>query len=220
MKNVLMITAATAALATPAMAELTASATTDLNLRAGPGAWHEVTTVIPAEAEVTVNQCYKEANWCDVTFDGTQGWAYGAYLETPLGEDKYAVVAPEVVEERKLTMIEVENTEDNSAIVGAGWGAVAGALIAGPAGAAVGAIVATPAAVLADPGPQVTAYVVENPVEPVWLDGELMVGVGIPAEVEIHEIPVEDDQDFAYLNVNGTPVIVDVETRRVVTIVN
>lgn len=220
MKHVLMTSAAALALATPALADVDATATTDLNLRAGPGAWHEVLAVIPAGDPVTVKQCYHEANWCEVAHAGHTGWSYGTYLSTTVGADEASVLSPEAVEEKKLTMITVENTEDTSALVGAGWGALAGSLIAGPAGAAIGAAVATPAAVLADPGPQVTAYVEANPVDPVWLDGELMLGVGIPDAVEIYEIPVDDDDEFAYVNVNGTPVIVETDTRRVVTIVN
>lgn len=220
-KRLISTTAVLALLtATGAQAATMAKATTDLNVRSGPGAWHEVVGVIDADADASVEECYTEANWCKVSYNGVDGWAYGEYLvvgeETPI-----AVVAPEVVEDEavKITRIEatVEDTRDESALAGAGWGAVAGALIAGPAGAAVGAAVSSAAAYEADVGPQLVAYIEQNPVDPVYLDGELVVGAAVPDSVVIHELPEEDD--FAYLNVNGVPVVVDSDSRKIVTIV-
>ena len=218
MKRNLMIGAAIGALAAaPAMAEVTAKATTDLNLRAGPGAWHEVVGVIPAEAEATVTACYSEVNWCEVSHDGTSGWAYGEYLV--VGETAVAIVAPEVVEQPEtytITRLEVDDQSNVAAATGAGWGAIAGALIAGPAGAAIGSVAA---AGLADSevGPEVTAYIETNPVEPVYLNGELVTGAIVPDEIQVYEYP--DNTKWAYLNINGQPVVIETETRRIVTIV-
>lgn len=219
MKRSLMICSAIGALAAaPAVAEVMATATTDLNVRSGPGAWHEVVGTIPAEAEASVESCYSEVNWCKVSHDGTEGWSYGEYLvvgeETPI-----SVVAPEVVEQPEeylITRLEVDDESNVAAAVGAGWGAIAGGLIAGPPGAAFGAVAS---AGLADSevGPEVTAYVQENPVEPVYLNGELVVGAGVPETIEVYQYP--DDTKWAYLNVNGQPVVIDAETRRIVTII-
>ena len=218
MKRHLLIGAAVGALAAaPAMAEVAAKATTDLNMRSGPGAWHEVIGVIPAEAEATVTACYTEANWCEVSFDGTSGWAYGGYLT--VGEDAVAVVAPEVVEAPEtytIARLEVDDQSNIAAAAGAGWGAIVGGLIAGPPGAALGSV-ASAAFLDSQVGPEVTAYVQENPVEPVYLNGELVAGAIVPAEVQVYEYP--DDTQYAYLNINGQPVVIETESRRIVTIV-
>lgn len=211
-------TAALALLGATAAHATTATATTDLNIRSGPGAWHEVVGVIDAEGEAEVLGCYEEANWCEVTYNGTTGWAYGEYLAASLNDQPIAIVAPEARQQLEVATVTVEttDTEATSAAVGAGWGAIAGTLIAGPAGGAVGAILTTPVAVSADPGEQTVAYVQSNPVEPVYLDGELMVGAGIPQDIQVYTIP---DSEFAYLNVNGVPVLVETEGRQIVQIV-
>lgn len=219
-RMMLCTTTAAAMIAAPmAFAGVAATATTDLNLRDGPGAWHEVVGTIAANGTVDVEKCYSDANWCKVTYEGQSGWAYGAYLKAGGMETPVAIIAPEAQEQLQVTTITIEETPDTearSAAVGAGWGAIAGALVAGPAGAAVGAILATPVAVLADPGPEVTAYVETNPVEPVYLDGELIVGAGVPESVTVYPVP---DSEFSYLNVNGVPVIIEPEGRQIVRIV-
>lgn len=218
MKRNLMICAALGALvAAPAMAEVTVKATTDLNIRSGPGAWHEAIGVIPADREASVTACYSEANWCEVSFDGTSGWAYGEYLV--VGDEGVAVVAPEVVEQTEaytIARLEVDDESNVAAAAGFGWGAIAGGLIAGPPGAALGSV-ASAAFLDSQVGPEVTAYVQANPVEPVYLNGELVAGAIVPAEVQVYEYP--DDTQYAYLNVNGQPVVIETDTRRIVTII-
>ncbi len=56
-----------------------------------------------------------------------------------------------------------------------------------------------------------------NPAEPVTMGGEVVLGAGIPEEVELRPIP--DSDPFAYLNVNGQPVIVDNTNRQIVYVV-
>jgi uncharacterized protein YcfJ len=105
---------------------------------------------------------------------------------------------------------------------GAATGAIAGALIGGPIGAAVGGIAGaaaggvTGAAVDAiDPPEQVRTYVTTNQVDPVYLEGEVVVGAGLPETVELREIP---DYEYRYVYVNGQPVLVEPESRRIVYI--
>lgn len=221
MKRMLIASTAVAlAGATAASAAVQATATTDLNLRAGPGAWHEVIGVIDANGQVSVEQCYEEANWCEVTYDGKTGWAYGAYLSAEVDSAPVAIVAPAARQALQIrTITREDNSDAVSAAVGAGWGAVAGSLIAGPAGAAAGAVIAAPVAAAADTDTEVTTYVIEHPVDPVYLDGELMVGVGVPEDITVYPVPVRPEPRFAYLNINGTPVIIDTTDRRVVRII-
>jgi hypothetical protein len=95
-------------------------------------------------------------------------------------------------------------------------GAVAGALIAGPGGAAVGAVTGAAAGGMADPGETVTTYVTENPVDYVFLDGEVVAGAGVPEAVVLYPVP---DTQYTYAYINGVPVVINPVDRRVVQIV-
>ncbi|MCC5969725.1 MAG: DUF1236 domain-containing protein [Pararhodobacter sp.] len=199
-------------LASTALAETSATATTDLNLRAGPGPIHEIRSVIPKGASVTVLGCLEAANWCEVGHDGIDGWAYGDYLEAEFEAEPVALSAPEVRSE--IRVVEHEDAGAN-VIGGATMGAIAGAILAGPFGAAVGAAAGAGAGGLA-PRTTTVTYVRENPVEPVFLDGEVVVGAGLPEDVMLEPVP---ESNFRYAYINGVPVIVDPDERRIVYIV-
>ena len=59
-------------------------------------------------------------------------------------------------------------------------------------------------------------YVRTNEVEPVYLDGEVVVGAGLPDTVEIRPIP---EYDYNYVYVNRQPVLVEPESRRIVYVI-
>jgi hypothetical protein len=199
-------------LATTAFAETTATATADLNLRAGPGPMHEVLSVIPAEGSVTVEGCIEESNWCQVRHDGTEGWAYGAYLETEVEAEPVALSAPAA-----RTEIRIIEERETGATTGAGGiaGAIAGAIIAGPPGALVGAAAGFGAGALAEPSSRVVTYIRENPVEPVYLTGEVVVGAELPETITLQPVP---ESEYRYAYVNTVPVIVEPEGRRIIYI--
>lgn len=56
-------------------------------------------------------------------------------------------------------------------------------------------------------------YIESNTIDPVYLDGEVVVGAALPETVEVREIP---DYDYRYVYVNEQPVLVEPETRRIV----
>ncbi|WP_417770059.1 DUF1236 domain-containing protein [Stappia sp.] len=208
------VSAAAILVGTSASAALEATAFTDLNLRAGPGPQFEVVDVIAGEDKVSVEGCLETANWCEVSYNGTTGWAYGDYLSAPVEGEPVVVY-----ENRKvLEVTTVDNDEEVESNIagGAGVAAIAGALIAGPAGAAVGAAVGGTAGAIATPSEEVTTYVVKNELEPVYLEGEVVVGAGIPETVEIASIP---ESEYGYLYVNGVKAVVDPEDRRIAYIV-
>jgi hypothetical protein len=64
------------------------------------------------------------------------------------------------------------------------------------------------------PQPAIT-YVRENRVEPVYLEGEVVVGARLPENVELRPIP---DYEYRYVYVNGVPVLVNQE-RQIVYVV-
>lgn len=54
--------------------------TTTLNLRAGPGTEYPVIVTIPYGGAVSVYGCMQGWNWCDISWAGYRGWAYGSYV--------------------------------------------------------------------------------------------------------------------------------------------
>lgn len=210
MKLALSATVAGLVLTSTAFAQTTATAWTELNLRAGPGATYDIIAVIPSAQSVTVDGCLEESNWCRVSYGENKGWAAGDYLTA-------TVEAPIVVNRERLAVKTITYEKSSDATVGGGaTGAVAGAIIAGPVGAIIGAAVGMTMGDAITPEERVTTYVRANPVEPIYLDGEVVVGAGIPETVTLSEVP---DSEYYYAYINGVPVLVEREQRRVVYVV-
>ncbi|SDE94062.1 DUF1236 domain-containing protein [Limimaricola pyoseonensis] len=202
-----------------AVAGTTAMAATELNLRAGPGPDMEIIDVIPADGEVTVEGCLESANWCQVTLNGTTGWAYGDYLTVQQAEAAEPVILYDNRTELEVATVTYDNeaNDGGAALAGAATAAgTAAALAAGPAGVIGAAVIGAAAGDALNPDQETVTYVRENPVDPVLLQGEVVVGATIPTEVELTPIP---DAEYSYLYLNGTPVLVEPEAREVVYIV-
>ena len=222
MRLVYPLTAAAVALTAlsgTAMAQTDVLATTDLNIRSGPGPQYDVVGVIGANQPATLEGCLENSQWCTVDAGGVQGWAYSAYLAVDdagtrvvIAERPAAVAVPVVTHETTAST--------GGAVAGAATGAVAGALIGGPVGAAVGGVAgaATGGAVEAviDPPEPVRSYIASHPTETVYLDGEVVVGAGLPETVTVSEIP---DYEYRYVYVNGQPVLVEPQSRRIVHVI-
>lgn len=190
----------------------TATATTDLNIRSGPGPQFEVVGVIDGGSTATVTGCPTEGMWCQVDYNGTTGWAYSDYLTV----DAQGEVV--VLTERPPELVGVvePDTTANSTVTGAAGGAIAGALLGGPVGAAIGGAVGAAAGVVVDPPEEAVTYVQSNPMEPVYLEGEVVVGAQVPDTVTVQTIP---DYEYSYVYINGQPVLVDPTSREIVYIV-
>lgn len=215
------------ALGTGAYAQTTATATTDLNIRSGPGPQYEVIGAIDANGEATVNGCLEGSKWCTVTYNGTNGWAYSDYLTASVSGSQVVMTEGYVQAGVPVATYEATASEAGGAAgvtTGVVGGAVAGALIGGPIGAVAGAAIggaaggitgaATGAAI--EPSAEVRTYVTTNRVDPVYLEGEVVVGAGVPETVELRTIP---DYDYDYVYINGQPVLVDRSTRQIVYVV-
>jgi SH3-like domain-containing protein len=200
-----------------AFAQSAVVATTDLNVRAGPSSQHQVLGVIGAGQSVTLDGCMRGSKWCVVAFAGGQGWVYSDYLTGDFGGTQ--VVVTERPVNSRVRIIEREDIDGGAtgAVTGGVTGAVAGAIVGGPVGAAVGGgagFVAGGAAGQAiDPPARVRTYVRSNAIEPVYLDGEVAVGAGLPETVVLRRIP---DYEYRYSYVNGQPVLVEPSSRRIV----
>jgi len=61
---------------------------------------------------------------------------------------------------------------------------------------------------------QTRDYVIANPSDPVVIDGDVSQGFVVPEDVELRPIP--DSPQYGYVYVNGRPVIVSLENRKVI----
>ncbi|MEX0408107.1 DUF1236 domain-containing protein [Aquibium sp. LZ166] len=199
------------AFAGPALAQFDATATTDLNIRSGPGPQYEVVGAIGASEAATVNGCLQGSKWCQVTHNGIIGWAYSEYLAGDFGGERVVISAAPAT--AQVPVVDYDQTASTNATVGAAGGAIAGALIGGPVGAAIGGVAGAATGAAVTPPDTVRTYVVENRPDPVYLEGEVVVGAGLPDTVELREIP---DYEYRYHYVNSQPVLVDPRTRRIV----
>ena len=218
-RTLLGMTVAGLLAAAPALAQVSATAATDLNLRAGPGGNQQILTVIPANGEVMVEGCLETSAWCQVDYAGTTGWAYGEYLNAMMQEQQVVVLQNrDMLQVPTVTFAEAAPTGTTAEQVvqdatGAAAGAaIAAALIGGPAAIAAGALLGLN---LNADDPAVT-YVRQNPPEPVYMDGEVIVGATVPRSVTFQTIP---ETQYGYMNINGVPVIVDSQSGQIVSIV-
>lgn len=216
--SVLSATAATALLAFSgvALAQTQVMATSDLNIRSGPGPQYEVIGVIENQGSATLNGCLENSKWCTVSHNGVEGWAYSDYLVADASGQR--VIIAERPEAVAVPTVTYEEPSGAGVVTGATTGAVAGALIAGPLGAAVGGVAgaATGGALEASAVDTEVQYVTANPVDPVYLEGEVVVGAGVPETVVVNEIP---ESEYRYVYINGQAVLVEPETRRIVYVV-
>lgn len=205
-----------AAAALPAMAQTAVTAVTDLNVRAGPGPQYQVIGVMPIDSSANLNGCAEGSSWCSVTWSGGDGWVSSDYLAADMSGTRV------IVTERRADLdVPVMTHDGDGLIAGAATGAITGAIVGGPVGAAVGGVAgaATGAIVedgFSEPSVEVRRYITDNPVDPVYLDGEVVVGAELPDTVVMREIP---DYEYRYVYVNGQPVVIEPGTRRVVYIV-
>lgn len=181
------------ALPSAAFAAMSGAVTTDLNLRAGPGTSYQVLDTVPNGGAVAIDGCVEGGNWCRVTYGNVSGYASARYLTVTQG-------ARTVVVSEEPSLLET--------IVGAPIRV---------AGAAVGAVgdAVTGVADAFTPNDEVTVYVDQNPVEPVYVQDEVVVGSTLPGEVRLYRVP---NSDFEYTYVNGERVLVEPGTREVVYI--
>lgn len=185
-------------LALPASAATLATATTSLNIRTGPGPEYPVVGAIPDRGQATVTGCIQGSLWCQVTYNGKQGWAYSQYMTGNVGGQ---VVAVTQIRDVPTIVYDAPPTTVGTAVAAP---TISGEFVAPVANAAPLQIAPPPATV--------QTYVVEHPVQPVYLNGEVVEGAGLPQDVVLTPVP---DQQYSYAYVNGVPVLVEPTTRRV-----
>lgn len=204
-KKSTLLAAAIFATAIPPMAfaAMLATALTDLNIRSGPGPEYPVIGLIQTQEQVSMIGCIEGSLWCQITHKGKEGWAYSQYLATQSAGNRV------IISERRQEVGVPNVTYRTTTGAAVATGAVAGAIVAGPVGAVVGGV----AGAMIDPPQQVRTYVTSNPADTVYLDGEVVVGAGLPETVQLRSVP---DYDYRYVYVNRQPVLVDPASRRIV----
>lgn len=214
-KTLVGLSAASILLAGTASAATMASAATDLHLRAGPGPNYQILDVIGANDQVTVDGCLEETNWCEVSYDGQEGWAYGDYLAADLS-GKTVAVYPNRAELQTGTVVYEKQENDDGILALGAIGATIGALaVGGPAAAVVGGIIGSTTGAVITPDEKTVAYIEQNPVEPVFVNGELIVGATVPGEVQSFQVPTGE---YQYVNLNGRYVLIEPASREIVYI--
>ena len=227
-----------------AFAATLAVATTDLNIRSGPGPEYPVIGAIGAHSEATIQSCVQGSRWCQISYRGKPGWAYTQYMQatavrapTQTVTERRTVVTRQTVspsgtavvtEQRAPTTITTVRPapapviteaasefgvpaivyERPAATVGSAPVDIDESLIDAPAGPVV-----TSADAELTPPDSVQTYVVNHPLNPVYLNGEVVVGAGLPPTVALQPVP---DYDYDYAYVNRQPVLVEPRTRRIV----
>ena len=104
----------------------------------------------------------------------------------------------------------------DGAVTGMVGGAATGAIVGGPIGAVVGGVTGS---VIDPPPAQVITYVEQAPApaERVIVQEPVKVGVALPPDVVISEVP--DNPKYGYVVMGQQRVIVEPQTRRVVQII-
>ncbi len=197
-KSILLAGLMAAALSTTASAAIIASATTSLSIRSGPGPQYPVVAAIPDKGRATIIGCIEGSLWCQVSFNGRQGWAYSKYLTATLSGR--SLVVSEGIRQFPATTYTAPVATVGSTV---------------PAPVVSGTIVdrtATAEPLVISPPATVRDYVVGHPMQPVYLNGEVVVGSGLPDEVTLSPVP---GYDYEYAYVNGVPVLVQPQTREV-----
>lgn len=189
-----------ALLANPASAVTAYSPTGHLNVRSGPGFQYAVVAQMAPNAPAAITGCISDYTWCGVALGGVTGWASAEYLVTDAGG--------------KPTNLQVSGAQLGIPIVVATG---VGAVVATPP---VGAMVAVPPTVgvvePVIPAPEVLSYVTAQPIQPVIVNGEVMVGATLPAAVPVYPVPASP---YVYSYVNGQRVLVEPAARRIVYVV-
>lgn len=219
-----MASAIALAAAAPAIAQTTeAVAATDLNIRSGPGPYYDVVGVISAGGKVTVDGCLDTSAWCQVAYDGVNGWSSSDYLAVAVEDQAVALTTrPPTVSVNSVTYEDTAQTDADknaAAVGGATLGALAAYAVGGPIGGIIaGGILGAGAGVAAtEPTEKTVTYITQNPVETVYLDGEVVVGAGVPPSVPTFEIA--DQPELRYLSINGQTVVVDAQTNTIVRVI-
>lgn len=123
-----------------------------------------------------------------------------------------------------ISLVPIAAHADHVAVTGAVGGAATGAVVGGPVGAIIGGVIGAVIGAAAEPPPpEVVTYVQGQTLDPIYLEGQLVVGATVPQEIYVEPVPqnvymAQDGRFYGYAVVNGHHVVIDMETRAIVAI--
>lgn len=168
--------------------------TAHLNLRSGPGTQYPVVGMMEYNVRNNITGCIADYSWCSVAVAGLSGWASAEYLVIDKGGEVMQITGPD----SGIPVVVAEGVAE--VVAPATVGVVVGA------NGQVEAIV---------PEPAVVEYIAATPVNPYSVQGEVVVGAVIPAEVTLYEVP---GSAYGYTILNGVKVLVEPSSRAIVYI--
>ena len=178
---------------TPVLA-FEAVATNNLHLRTGPGEQYPVEATIGHNDRVEVHGCLQGITWCDLNWGNLRGWAAADYIAY---DGVSGVKVLPLVSSDELG-IPIVNFEAVDGVVPEFIGTVA--KVDG-----VMTIVSPPEAV--------SAYISEQSVETVYVQGEIVAGVVLPETVPLYAVP---ESQYSFARVNGRNVLTESNSNMVV----
>jgi Protein of unknown function (DUF1236)/Bacterial SH3 domain len=203
MKRILLSAAILSlALAGTAQAQTIGTATTDLNIRSGPGPEQPVIGYMKARQRAQILGCVEGSLWCQVQFRDRQGWAYSQYMSLQAGGGRIIVREP-----ANVAYGYAPTYRPDVPLAPLAEAITSGARAIGATEPVVYASTYAP------PPAAVGTYVTNNAVNSFAYDGNVTVGASLPQTVVLNNVP---DYRYQYVYVNDTPVLVDPATRRIV----
>jgi uncharacterized protein YraI len=219
MKRIFTAAVFSFALLGAAQAQTTGIATTDLNLRSGPGPEQPQIGIIKARQKANILGCIEGSLWCQVDFRGKTGWAYSQYMTLQAGGGRIVVREPANVANVPIVAYDGPGYREPTyrADVAPVAAAITAPAVVGYGGAGAGAIGAPrPAAYnfgLNPPPAAIGQYVAANSTNSFYYNGDVVVGANLPQTVVLNNVP---DYRYQYVYVNDTAVLVDPATRQIV----
>ena len=168
--------------------------TAHLNVRTGPGTQYPVLGMMEYNVPANITGCLADYSWCSVTVAGVNGWVSSEYLVINKDGEIMQITGPD----SGIPPVEAVGIE--AVVAPATVGVVVGA------DGHVEAIV---------PEPAVIEYIAATPVNPYAVQGEIVVGAVVPAEVTLYEVP---GSPYVYTILNSVRVLVEPSSRAIVYI--
>jgi uncharacterized protein YraI len=190
------------AIAAPAWAE-TAVVRSAVNVRAGPGPEHRIVGVLAQGRRIEIVACTQSRRWCQVATENGPGWIYTSYVSWSGGANVAVVQNPGLAAASPpAPQVQPDAVPTVAQPQADGAGTPPAAPAPEPARSASPGVVIPPDAV--------RSFVVTRPVDPVYLEGTVVVGAGLPEVVPLYPVP---DYEYRYAFVNDQRVLVDGDRR-------
>lgn len=170
-----------------------AVATNNLHLRTGPGEQYPVETTIPHNDKIEVHGCLEGISWCDLNWGDARGWAAGDYIA--YDGTQGPKVLPLAGDEIGIPIVTFQAVD---AIVPEFIGTVE---------------TVTDVMTVVNPPQAVSAFVTEQEIDTVYVQGEIVTGVVLPTDVPLYAVP---QSKYNFTRVNGRNVLTESNSNKVV----